>query len=163
MCTPLDHELCVDMSFNVHLKKINKHVWCHIILDPKWSSNDIENTNQCKFFIGTNNILRIHRTSNVMPLSVMTLAWVIQSSWGQHGAHLGPVGPRWAPCWSHEPCYQGCQQPGMTVCNDWWPEATSRRPHKTQWNIPIFILSPNRERIGWGIECTIHSDMRALW
>ena len=21
-----------------------------------------------------------------------------QSSWGQHGAHLGPVGPRWAPC-----------------------------------------------------------------
>ena len=28
--------------------------------------------------------------------------------WGQHGAHLGPVGPRWAPCWSHEPCYLGC-------------------------------------------------------
>ena len=29
--------------------------------------------------------------------------------WGQHGAHLGPpVGPRWAPCWLHEPCYQGC-------------------------------------------------------
>ena len=24
------------------------------------------------------------------------------SSWGQHGAHLGPVGPRWAPCWPHE-------------------------------------------------------------
>ena len=20
-------------------------------------------------------------------------------SWGQHGAHLGPVGPWWAPCW----------------------------------------------------------------
>ena len=31
-----------------------------------------------------------------------------QSSLGQHGAHLGPVGPRWAPCWPHEPCYQGC-------------------------------------------------------
>ena len=31
----------------------------------------------------------------------------MQSSWGQHGAHLGPVGPRWAPCWPHEPCYQG--------------------------------------------------------
>ena len=30
-----------------------------------------------------------------------------QGSWGQHGAHLGPVGPRWAPCWPHEPCYQG--------------------------------------------------------
>ena len=24
-----------------------------------------------------------------------------------HGAHLGPVGPRWAPFWSHKPCYQG--------------------------------------------------------
>ena len=29
-----------------------------------------------------------------------------QSSWGQHGSHLGPVGPRWAPYWPHEPCYQ---------------------------------------------------------
>ena len=24
-----------------------------------------------------------------------------------HGAHLGPTGPRRAPCWPHEPCYQG--------------------------------------------------------
>ena len=30
-----------------------------------------------------------------------------QSSWGQHGAHPGPGGPRWAPCWPHEFCYQG--------------------------------------------------------
>ena len=30
-----------------------------------------------------------------------------QGSWGQHGAHLGPIGPRWAPCCPHEPCYQG--------------------------------------------------------
>ena len=30
-----------------------------------------------------------------------------QSPRGQHGAHLGPVSPRWAPCWAHEPCYQG--------------------------------------------------------
>ena len=30
-----------------------------------------------------------------------------QSSWGQHGAHLGPTGPRWAPCWPNEPCYLG--------------------------------------------------------
>ena len=31
----------------------------------------------------------------------------LQGSWGQHGAHLGPVGPRWTSCWPHEPCYQG--------------------------------------------------------
>ena len=24
-----------------------------------------------------------------------------------HGANMGPVGPRWAPCWPHEPRYQG--------------------------------------------------------
>ena len=27
--------------------------------------------------------------------------------WGQHGAHLGPTGPRWAPCWPYEPRYLG--------------------------------------------------------
>ena len=26
---------------------------------------------------------------------------------GPTWAHLGPVGPRWAPCRPHEPCYQG--------------------------------------------------------
>ena len=26
-----------------------------------------------------------------------------QGSWG----HLGPTGPRWAPCWPHELCYLG--------------------------------------------------------
>ena len=26
---------------------------------------------------------------------------------GRHGAHLGPVGPRWVPCWLHDPCSQG--------------------------------------------------------
>ena len=30
-----------------------------------------------------------------------------QDSWCQHGAHLSPIGPRWAPCWPHDPCYQG--------------------------------------------------------
>ena len=30
-----------------------------------------------------------------------------QGSWGQHGAHVGPTGPRWSPCWPHGPCYLG--------------------------------------------------------
>ena len=40
-----------------------------------------------------------------------------QSSWSQHGAQLGPVDPRWAPCWPHEHCYQGYfpQQTGGNV------------------------------------------------
>ena len=28
-----------------------------------------------------------------------------------HGANMGPVGPRWAPCWPHEPCYYTCVDP----------------------------------------------------
>ena len=27
-----------------------------------------------------------------------------------HGAHLGPVGPMWAPCWPHKPCYHGSDE-----------------------------------------------------
>ena len=53
---------------------------------------------------------------NQIPLNRHHRCWAVarlqpypryQSPWGQHVAHLGPVGPRWAPCWSHEPCYQG--------------------------------------------------------
>ena len=29
-------------------------------------------------------------------------------------AHLGPVGPIWAPCWPHEPCYQGTYPHSMS-------------------------------------------------
>ena len=28
-----------------------------------------------------------------------------QGFWGHRGAPLVPTGPRWAPCWPHEPCY----------------------------------------------------------
>ena len=47
----------------------------------------------------------------------------LQGSWGQHGAHLGPTGPRWAPCWPYKPCYI-CRQVStkarclsMILCN----------------------------------------------
>ena len=38
------------------------------------------------------------------PYHVVTL---IARLMGQHGAHLGPTGPRWVSCWPHEPCYLG--------------------------------------------------------
>ena len=31
-----------------------------------------------------------------------------KGSWGTHGAHMGHVGPSWAPRWPHKPCHQGC-------------------------------------------------------
>ena len=33
---------------------------------------------------------------------------IYQGSCGPHGVHMVLVGPRWALCWIHEPCYQGC-------------------------------------------------------
>ena len=38
-----------------------------------------------------------------------------------HGAHLGPVGPRWAPCSPHEPYYQG-EYPAIKPNSDEWAE-----------------------------------------
>ena len=36
---------------------------------------------------------------------------------GQHGDHLGPVGPRWAPCWLHEP--SGVGNTSDLSCRRW--------------------------------------------
>ena len=59
------------------------------------------------------NRLWFHLTSRVLRLLTSIIGHVVccsfvcnDISWGQHGAHLGPVGPRWAPCWPHELCYQ---------------------------------------------------------
>ena len=65
-------------------------------------------------------MIKIHVSRTHMPRGLLTkhklygvirLQWINvprqQSSWGQYGAHLGPVGPRWAPCLPHEPCSQG--------------------------------------------------------
>ena len=43
----------------------------------------------------------------------MTL--IARFMWGQHGAHLGPTGPRWAPCWPHELCSLGTYGTSMTA------------------------------------------------
>ena len=42
-------------------------------------------------------------------LMVKNYPWY-QGSWGQHGAHLGPTGPRWAPCRPYEPFYLGLEK-----------------------------------------------------
>ena len=70
--------------------------------------------------------------------------WTIprqQSSWGQHGAHLGPVGPRWAPCWPHEPYYQGTFLWGIQIIAD---AVTSQpldqfAPSQILWNCPVDV------------------------
>ena len=46
-----------------------------------------------------------------------------QGSWGQHGAHLGTTGPRWAQCWPHEHCYLGirlcCKLASFALVRRW--------------------------------------------
>ena len=46
----------------------------------------------------------IHRSCNFTQYGYSNIQ---QGLWGQHGAHLGRVSPRWAPYWPHEPCFQG--------------------------------------------------------
>ena len=61
-----------------------------------------------------------------VPCYCLRLSSIFHNSLGQNGAHLGPVGPRWAPCWPHEPCYQGCYS-STTLILDRHYQATERR------------------------------------
>ena len=45
--------------------------------------------------------------SGIVEIEHTQIAKFMGPTWGHSGAHLGPAGPRWAPCWPHEPCYQG--------------------------------------------------------
>ena len=59
-------------------------------------------------------------------------------SWGQHGTHLGPTGPRWAPCWSHELCYLGQCRAVITqsVFSKILPTGTPQRAHEGEvWGV----------------------------
>ena len=58
-----------------------------------------------------------------------------QGSWGQHGAHLGPTGPRWAPCWPHKLCYLGCfmRQNCMMLLDVLPPKTHYNREAKMFW------------------------------
>ena len=62
--------------------------------------------------IWRSNTRRFHL--RVFDLQVSCRPWQ-QGSWDQHGAHLGPTGPRWAPCWPHELCYLGRPGPRLNM------------------------------------------------
>ena len=64
-----------------------------------------------------------------------------QNSWGQHGAHLGPVGPGWAPCWPHAggPWFSdlGLIDP---VAAKWpWRKTKPKKHHSTIKRQTIFL------------------------
>ena len=65
-------------------------------IDSRLSSSTIEST---VMFPNDVNASRPHQ------LHQLQLAYPNSNIHGQQGAHLGPTGPRWAPCLPHEPCY----------------------------------------------------------
>ena len=79
---------------------------------------------------------------------------------GQHGAHLGPTGPRWVPCWPHESCYLG-----TSVFSSMLTPRTNCHLRNIRW--PTSILSgvnkPRVNRIWQNTECRIYQEYRKLW
>ena len=101
-----------------------------------------------RFYIAM--VMHKSKDSNYAPMRI-TSCWSKRSihpdsnfsSWGQHGAHLGPVGPRWTPCWPHEPCNQGHSPPGKDRAH--MPVPISMQQHTCVcYNIYIYIHIKNR-------------------
>ena len=82
--------------------------YCVVQLQSKPVSNYESNTNKLRHVSRVCVLWKQIRR----PLSDLSLQSVIVLTRDYpdskvHGAHLGPVGPRWAPWWPHKPCYQG--------------------------------------------------------
>ena len=86
--------------------------------DGVWSTFDVS------WFVGSrhglNLVLNVEQYEHVSGISLDAGIKVRLHPWqpgsrGQHGAHLGPVVPRWAPCRSHEPCSLGLFTPACHV------------------------------------------------
>ena len=75
------------------------------VQQPRWRHTSIYLLLCCIYTVESlfNPAMLLPKCWNLMPIAHPLVARFI----GQHGAHLGPRGPRWAPCWLHEPCYLG--------------------------------------------------------
>ena len=65
-----------------------------------------------------------------------------QSSWGQHGAHRGPVGPRWAPSWPINLAIRDC-----CVMTSWTPRTSVI--FMSENSSLVVSLSTHREVVCW--------------
>ena len=83
---------------------------------------------------GDRNEIRFLFSSDSVYINCMkSLPWY-QGSWGQHGVHLGPKGPRRAPRWPHELCYLGYCFPSVSY-------SLSQIPDQNNSMLPLY---------GWG-------------
>ena len=76
---------------------------------------------------------------HVGPMSLAIRTCISKGFMGQHGAHLGPADPRWAPCWPHEPCYQDMYF--KRIHGPTWGPPGSCRPQMGPMLAPWTLLS----------------------
>ena len=85
----------------------------------------------------------------------------------QHGAYLGPVDPRWAPCWSREPCYQGYFTTFFMMTSlafEYDCPVPMQWPSNVCVNRPVPIDGKTRKMcIVRGLLCNCGSINEALW
>ena len=100
--------LSVEIKENIKAP-CHRPLWGGIHRSPVNSPHKGSVTRKC-FHLMTSSLRTI---AAIPPKYMSVMDWLSQcypwqqGSWGQHGAHLGPVIPRWAPCRPHEPCYLG--------------------------------------------------------
>ena len=71
-----------------------------------------------------------------LPILNFCIISLVARFMGPHGAHLGPVGPRWATCRPHEPCYL------------WW--------YEFQWRYMIDCHGVGKH---WHLACLFNSQL----
>ena len=76
-----------------------------------------------------------------------------QGSWGQHGAQLGPAGPRWAPSWLHEPCYLGTDVDLTTIVIGCF----SAIPYLS-WRLELYGADGSRTFFSFSLEMQIRQN-----
>ena len=86
---------------------------------------------------------------------------------GQHGAHLGPTGPRWAPCWPHELCYLGSTKSSSINFTLQWCHMGVKTPRSS--NLVVYSIACSLQKEGdylyphywpfmWGVDqCPVDS------
>ena len=76
-----------------------------------------------------------------------------------HGAHLGPVGPRCAPCWPHEPCCLGSYNQVPNVIDPWYTRVWRFRHYTcNDCKISIQYRGP-RSGLSWASTCICASQL----
>ena len=75
-------------------------IWISIALMQKWRNSSV-NTHYNSFVLS--DWYQLYQLYNGDSAGGAPIARFMGPTWD----HLGPTGPRWAPCWPHELCYLG--------------------------------------------------------